>query len=103
MKLWIDTEFNEYKGALISLALVAEDGREWYGVRYCDDPGWWVNEHVMPYLVDAPQRDCDLRASLDRSSGHSRACTSFPIGQVTLHISATFWSTPLATDSDLTR
>ena len=36
MKLWIDTEFNEYKGALISLALVAEDGREWYGVRFCD-------------------------------------------------------------------
>ena len=66
MKLWIDTEFNEYKGALISLALVAEDGREWYGVRYCDDPGWWVNEYVMPYLVVAPQRDCDLRASLDR-------------------------------------
>ena len=65
MKLWIDTEFNEYKGALISLALVAEDGREWYGVRYCDDPGWWVNEYVMPYLVDAPQRDCDLSASLD--------------------------------------
>jgi hypothetical protein len=25
-----------------ALALVAEDGREWYGVRYCDDPGWWV-------------------------------------------------------------
>ena len=29
MKLWIDTEFNEYRGALISLALVAEDGRDW--------------------------------------------------------------------------
>jgi len=27
--MWIDTEFNEYRGALISLALVAEDGREW--------------------------------------------------------------------------
>ena len=34
MKLWIDTEFNEYRGALISMALVAEDGREWYGVRF---------------------------------------------------------------------
>ena len=65
MKLWIDTEFNEYKGALISLALVAEDGREWYGVRYCDDPGWWVGEHVMPHLNQEPQRDTDLRASLD--------------------------------------
>jgi len=44
MKMWIDTEFNEYRGELISLALVAEDGREWYGVRYCDAPGWWVKE-----------------------------------------------------------
>ena len=64
MKMWIDTEFNEYKGALISLALVAEDGREWYGVRFCDDPGWWVGEHVMPFLNKEPQRDDYLRASL---------------------------------------
>ena len=64
MKLWIDTEFNEYRGALISLALVAEDGREWYGVRFCDDPGWWVGEHVMPFLNKDPQRDDYLRASL---------------------------------------
>lgn len=69
MKLWIDTEFNEYKGALISLALVAEDGREWYGVRYCDDPGWWVSEHVIPHLNQEPQRDADLRSSLDAFLG----------------------------------
>ena len=65
MRLWIDTEFNEYRGALISFALVAEDGREWYGVRFCDDPGWWVGKHVMPYLHQEPQRDTDLRDSLD--------------------------------------
>ena len=65
MKMWIDTEFNEYRGALISLALVAEDGREWYGVRYCDDPGWWVGEHVMPHLNQEPQRDAQLRFGLD--------------------------------------
>ncbi len=64
MKIWIDTEFNEYKGELISLALVAEDGREWYGVRYCDAPGWWVGEHVMPHLNQAPARDADLRVEL---------------------------------------
>jgi len=64
MKLWIDTEFNEYKGELISLALVAEDGREWYGVRYCDAPGWWVGEHVMPHLNQEPQRDSELRLRL---------------------------------------
>lgn len=66
MRMWIDTEFNEYRGALISLALVAENGAEWYGVRYCDDPGWWVSEHVMPRLGKEPERDCALRASLDR-------------------------------------
>ena len=64
MRFWIDTEFNEYKGALISLALVAEDGREWYGVRFCDDPGWWVKEHVMPYLNQEPERDTVLREGL---------------------------------------
>ena len=64
MKIWIDTEFNEYHGALISMALVAEDGREWYGVRYCDDPGWWVKEHVMPHLNQEPERDAMLRDSL---------------------------------------
>lgn len=64
MKLWIDTEFNEYRGALISLALVAEDGREWYGVRFCDDPGWWVMEHVMPVLGQVPERDAALRSTL---------------------------------------
>jgi hypothetical protein len=66
MNLWIDTEFNEYHGALISMALVAEDGREWYGVRYCDDPGFWVREHVMPHLCKEPQRDLMLRESLER-------------------------------------
>lgn len=65
MRIWIDTEFNEYHGALISMALVAEDGREWYGVRFCDDPGWWVREHVMPKLQQQPERDADLRAGLD--------------------------------------
>ena len=64
MKLWIDTEFNEYRGELISLALVAENGREWYGVRYCDAPGWWVKEHVMPHLNQEAQRDATLRGSL---------------------------------------
>lgn len=64
MKMWIDTEFNEYRGALISLALVAEDGNEWYGVRFCDDPGSWVKEHVMPHLNREPERDAVLRKSL---------------------------------------
>jgi hypothetical protein len=49
MRLWIDTEF-KFKGALISIALVAEDGREFYAVLGCENPGPWVAEHVMPIL-----------------------------------------------------
>jgi hypothetical protein len=64
MRIWIDTEFNEYHGALISMALVADNGSEWYGVRFCDDPGWWVREHVMPHLLQQPERDADLRTGL---------------------------------------
>lgn len=64
MKIYIDTEFNEYLGALISMALVAENGQEWYGVRFCDNPGFWVAKHVMPVLNKEPQRDSVLRTSL---------------------------------------
>lgn len=51
MKLFLDTEFNGFGGDLISLALVSEDGREWYGVlplpRHIHP---WVAEHVIPFL-----------------------------------------------------
>lgn len=54
MRLWIDTEFNEFKGELISLAMVDEDGREFYTVLGCDNPGPWVKENVMPILGQEP-------------------------------------------------
>lgn len=50
MKIWIDTEFNSYKGALISMALVAEDGRQFYESLGCEQPDPWVAEHVMPII-----------------------------------------------------
>lgn len=59
MRLFLDCEFNEFKGELISMALVAEDGREWYEVVPCGSPGAWVTEHVMPILgkTAIPYRD----------------------------------------------
>ena len=54
MNLYIDCEFNEFRGGLISMALVSEDGREWYEVIPCENPGPWVAEHVMPILGKAP-------------------------------------------------
>lgn len=50
MKIWIDTEFNDFKGALISMALVGEDGREWYEVLHCSNPSHWVEKNVIPVL-----------------------------------------------------
>lgn len=50
MRLFLDCEFNEFKGDLISMAIVSEDGREWYEVVPCLSPSAWVAEHVMPIL-----------------------------------------------------
>ena len=47
MNLFIDGEWNSYGGELISLALVAEDGRSFYEVLGCDNPDPWVAENVM--------------------------------------------------------
>lgn len=32
MRIYVDCEFNGFGGELMSMALVAEDGREWYNV-----------------------------------------------------------------------
>lgn len=51
MKLYLDCEFNGFGGELISMALAAEDGREWYGVL--PEPRiWnkWVFENVFPVI-----------------------------------------------------
>lgn len=51
MNLFIDGEWNGYKGELISLALVAEDGSVWYEELGCKYPELWVAENVMPKLI----------------------------------------------------
>ena len=54
MRLWLDTEFNEFRGELISMALVADDGREWYEALDCLNPGLWVQTHVLPVIGKSP-------------------------------------------------
>lgn len=54
MRVWIDCEFNEFRGELISMALVAEDGSEWYASLGCECPGDWVAKHVMPIIGIEP-------------------------------------------------
>lgn len=56
MNIYIDTEFNGYRGELISMALVDEDGRSFYEVL--DWRGFtvieWVAENVIPHLFKTP-------------------------------------------------
>ncbi len=47
-RLWLDTEFNEFKGDLISMALVAESGEECSIALDCQKQGARVPEHIMP-------------------------------------------------------
>jgi hypothetical protein len=51
MHYFLDTEFNEFGGDLISLALVSEDGeRELYLYTNCAAPGDWVRANVIPFI-----------------------------------------------------
>lgn len=55
MRLYLDTEFNGLGGELISMALVVEDGRLWYGVKAIPDRvNAWVAKHVLPFLQADP-------------------------------------------------
>lgn len=57
MNIWIDCEFNEFGGDLISMALVSENGSEFYEVLELENDekyGSWVYFNVVPYLNKAP-------------------------------------------------
>lgn len=64
--LFIDTEFNGFGGALMSMALVSGDGKhEWYQVLPLPaliDP--WVAEHVVPLLGKEAMTPAEFRLSL---------------------------------------
>jgi hypothetical protein len=70
MKLFIDCEFNEFKGDLISMALVDEQGVFFYEVLPCPNPGAWVAEHVIPILEKKPIRLDQLQSRLQAFLSH---------------------------------
>ena len=57
MRYFLDTEYNGFGGALLSLALVPEDGsEEFYVTLECDDQiDPWVERHVVPFLDMVPE------------------------------------------------
>lgn len=55
LRYFLDTEFNGFDGALLSLALVPEHGEELYltlAFEGAYEP--WVERHVVPYLDTVP-------------------------------------------------
>ena len=51
MRYFLDTEYNGWGGALLSLALVPDDGEELYLTLDWDGPlEEWVERNVIPYL-----------------------------------------------------
>lgn len=54
-KIFVDCEFNGFGGELISMALISEDGDDWYEVLPLPesiDP--WVADNVVPALYQSP-------------------------------------------------
>jgi len=68
MTLFLDTEFNSFGGALISIALVSDKGgkgSEFYAVLDLPpDLHPWVEQHVVPVLGRAPQTRAIVRRRL---------------------------------------
>ena len=57
MRYFLDTEYNGFGGALLSLALVPDDGgEEFYVTLVVEDPiEPWVERHVVPFLDMVPE------------------------------------------------
>jgi len=56
LRYFLDTEYDGTGGALLSLALVPDDGEELYvTIEYEGPLATWVERHVVPYLDTVPE------------------------------------------------
>ena len=82
MNFYLDCEFDGWMGALISMALVSQDGDEFYWAIN-DNEGWvkdeWVKANVLPILrcegANVTQHN-DLSGGLERFLARSAAHTN---------------------------
>ncbi|HUG45709.1 MAG TPA: hypothetical protein VMK31_04245 [Sphingomicrobium sp.] len=80
MRYFLDTEYNGIGGALLSLALVPDDGEELYLTLKTDEKLVdWVEKNVVPYLDMVPHElkwprlsRSDAAAALERYLRHDR-------------------------------
>lgn len=70
MRYFLDTEYNGWRGALLSLALVPEDG----GAEFYVTVDWtgsvenWVSQNVIPYLDMVPEPLISPRLSIEEAA-----------------------------------
>ena len=64
MRYFLDTEYNGWAGALLSIALVPDDGEELYlTLDWAGPLEEWVERHVVPFLDMVPEPLKSLRLS----------------------------------------
>ena len=70
MRYFLDTEYNGFGGALLSLALVPDDGGEEFYVTIAHDGPLdpWVERHVVPFLDMVPDQIRSPRLSRDAAA-----------------------------------
>lgn len=69
MRMYLDTEFDGFGGDLISMAIVSEDGKEFYEVvKFGLDP--WVKANVNTVLGKEPVSELDFHADLEEFFSH---------------------------------
>jgi hypothetical protein len=66
MNVYVDCEFDGFGGPLMSIALVTEDGREWYEVLTAEASNPWVALNVVPVLGKEPIGVVAARMSMHR-------------------------------------
>lgn len=64
MKLFLDCEFTNFKGELISIGIAADNGEEFYEVVEYPKPSEWVKENVVPILLKRPQPRIQVQKQL---------------------------------------
>jgi hypothetical protein len=83
MRYFLDTEYNGWGGALLSLALVPDDGEELYLTLHWEGPlETWVERNVIPYLDSVPEQLVSPRMSRGdaaRTLAHYLAGDSDPL------------------------
>ncbi|HEY8433367.1 MAG TPA: hypothetical protein VIK68_02015 [Sphingomicrobium sp.] len=74
MRYFLDTEYNGVGGALLSLALVPDDGDDLYlTLRTSERLVDWVERHVAPYLDSVPEQlSCPRLSRADASHALER-------------------------------